>query len=153
MDAQVDLAEAARLCTDLARVKEIGELSALLARAAELLDASGIVLWLVGPDGSALRPVASHGYSDHALARMSALSGRSENAVSVACRTGKLEVVRGGRDKSGAIVAPVVTPGGCVGAVAAEIRHGAETSPSVQAVATIVAAQLASLVTESTTTT
>ena len=83
---------------------------------------------------------------------MKALSGRSENAVSVAFRTGHLEVVRGGRDKPGAIVAPVVTPGGCVGAIAAEIRHGAEASPSVQAVATIVAAQLASLVAEATTT-
>src|SRR5512140_275357 len=98
VDAQVDLAEAARLCTDLARVKEQGELAGLLARAAELLDASGVVLWLAGPDGSALRPAASHGYSDHALARMKALSGRSENAVSVAFRTGHLEVVRGGRD-------------------------------------------------------
>ncbi len=151
LDAQVDLAEAARLCTDLARVKEAGELAGLLARAAELLDASGIVLWIVGPDGSTLRPAASHGYSDHALARMRALSGRSENAVSVAFRTGRLEVVRGGRDRSGAIVAPVVAPGGCVGAMAAEIRHGAEASPSVQAVATIVAAQLASLVAETTT--
>ena len=151
MDAQVDLAEAARLCTDLARVKETGELAGLLGRAAELLDASGIVLWLVGPDGAALRPAASHGYSDQALARMKTLSGRSENAVSVAFRTGRLEVVRGGRDKSGAVVAPVVTPAGCVGAVAAEFRHGAEASPSVQAVATIVAAQLASLVAETAT--
>ncbi len=152
MDAQVDLAEAARLCTDLARVKETGELAGLLARAAELLDASGIVLWIVGPDGSGLRPAASHGYSDHALARMRTLSGRSENAVSAAFRMGRLEVVRGGTGKPGAIVAPVVTPAGCVGAMAAEIRHGAEASPSVQAVATIVAAQLASLVAETTTT-
>ncbi len=153
MVAQVDLDEAARLCTDLARMKEAGELTGLLARAAELLDASGIVLWIVGTDGSELRPAASHGYSDRALARMRALSGRSENAVSVAFRTGKLEVVKGGRDKSGAIVAPIVAPGGCVGAMAAEIRHGAEASPSVQAAATIVAAQLASLVAETTTTT
>jgi hypothetical protein len=153
MDAQVDLAEAARLCTDLARVKETGELTGLLARAAELLDASGIVLWLVAPGGSTLRPAASHGYSDLALARMKTLSGRSANAVSLAFSTGRLEVVRGGTDKPGAIVVPIVTPGGCVGAVAAEIRHGAEASPSVQAVATIVAAQLASLVAETTTTT
>ncbi len=150
VDAQVDLAEAARLCTDLARVREQGELAGLLARAAELLDASGIVLWIVESGGSALRPAASHGYSDHALARMKALSGRSENAVWVAFRSGRLEVVRGGRDRTGAIVAPVVTPDGCVGAVAAEVRHGAETNPSVQAVATIVAAQLASLVAETT---
>lgn len=148
MDTPVDLAEAARLCTDLARVKESGELAGLLSRAAELLDASGLVLWMVGPDGATLRPAASHGYSDHALARMKTLSGRSDNAVSLSYRTGRLEVVRGGRDKPGAVVAPIVTSNGCVGAMAAEVRHGAEASPSVQAVATIVAAQLASFVAE-----
>ena len=150
-DAPVDLAEAARLCSDLARMKDGRELGSLLARAAELLDAAGIVLWIVGPESSALRPAASHGYSDHALARMKTLSGRSENAVSVAFRTGRLEVVRGTRDRPGALVAPVIAADGPVGVMAAEIRHGAETSPSIQAAATIVAAQLASLVVETTT--
>ena len=148
--AQVDLAKAARLCSDLARVRDGGELGGLLARAADVLDAAGIVLWIVGPEGSALRPTASHGYSEYALARMKTLSGRSENAVSVAFRTGQLEVVRGTTDRNGAVVAPVVAAGGCVGAMAAEIRHGAESSPAVQALATIVAAQLASLVAEAT---
>ncbi len=153
IDAQVDLAAAARLCTDLARVREGSEIAGLLERAAELLDAAGIVLWIAGPDGTSLRPAASHGDSDHALARMRALSARLDNAVSIAFHTGRLEVVRGGREKTGAIVAPVIAPGGCVGAMAAEIKHGAETSPSVQAVATILAAQLASLVAETSTTT
>jgi hypothetical protein len=150
IDMAVDLAAAARLCTDLARVKESGELSGLLGRAAELLDASGIVLWMAGPDGSSLRPAASHGYSDHALGRMKTLPTGSDNAVALAYRTGQLEVVQGARGRSGAVVAPIVTPGGCAGAMAAELRHGAEASPSVQAVATIVAAQLASLVADTT---
>jgi hypothetical protein len=151
MDAPVDLAAAARLCGDLARMKDGHELAGLLARAAELLDASGIVLWIADPDGSTLRPAASHGYSDHALARMKTLSGRSDNAVSVAFQTGNPQVVRGSRDKAGAVVAPVIAAGGCVGTMAAEIRHGAEASPSVQAMAAIVAAQLASLVAETST--
>ncbi len=150
-EAEVDLAEAARLCGDLARVKDGGELDALLARAAELLDAAGIVLWIAEPGGTALRPAASHGYSEHALARMKALSGRSEHAVAMAFRSGTLEVVRGTRERPGAVVAPIVTAGGTVGAMAAEIRHGGETSGSVQAVAAILAAQLASLVADTTT--
>ncbi|HEX7486721.1 MAG TPA: hypothetical protein VF332_11245 [Vicinamibacterales bacterium] len=149
-DAQVDLAGAARLCSDLARVKDGSELPGLLARAADLLDASGIVLWIVGPEGTVLRPAASHGYSDHTLAKMKTLSGRSENAVSVAFRTGRMEVVRGGTDRNGAVVTPINASAGCVGAMAAEIRHGAEMNPSVQAVATIIAAQLATLVAETT---
>jgi hypothetical protein len=59
-----------------------------------------------------------------------------------------MEVVGGTKERNGAVVVPVVTVNGCVGAMAAEIRHGAEASPSVQAVATIIAAQLASLVPE-----
>jgi hypothetical protein len=75
----------------------------------------------------------------------------AENAVSVAYRSGRTEVVRGTRDRNGAIVSPVNAAGGCVGAMAAEIRHGAEASPTVQAVAAIISAQLASLVAESST--
>ena len=149
-DAHVDLAAAARLCSDLARVKDAAQLPALLARAAELLDASGIVLWLAGPEGTVIRPAASVGYSDHTLSRMKALSGRSDNAVSVAFREGRMEVVAGTQDRNGAVVVPIVTVAGRSGALAAEIRHGAESSPSVQAVVTIVAAQLASLVADTT---
>jgi hypothetical protein len=152
-ETQVDLAAAARLCSDLARVKDAGHLPALLARAAELLDATGIVLWLAGPDGTVIRPAASVGYSDQTLSRMKALSGRSDNAVSVAFREGRMEVVAGRKDRNGAVVVPIVTVGGHAGALAAEIRHGAESSPSVQAVVTIVAAQLASLVADATATT
>ena len=152
-EAQVDLAAAARLCSDLSRVKDAGQLPALLARAAELLDASGIVLWLAGPEGTVIRPAASVGYSEHTLSRMKALSGRSDNAVSVAFREGRIEVVAGTKDRNGAVVVPIVTVAGRAGALAAEIRHGAESSPSVQAVVTIVAAQLASLVAETATTT
>ncbi len=150
-EAQVDLAAAARLCSDLSRVKDAGQLPALLARAAELLDASGIVLWLAGPEGTVIRPAASVGYSDHTLSRMKALSGRSDNAVSVAFREGRMEVVAGTKERNGAVVVPIVTVGGRAGALAAEIRHGAESSPSVQAVVTIVAAQLASLVADTAT--
>jgi hypothetical protein len=149
-ETPVDLAAAARLCSDLARVKDAAQLPALLARTAELLDASGVVLWLAGPEGTVLRPAASAGYSDHTLSRMKALSGRSDNAVSVAFREGRMEVVAGTEDRTGAVVVPIVTVAGRAGALAAEIRHGAESSPSIQAVVTIIAAQLASLVADTT---
>jgi hypothetical protein len=147
-DAQVDLAETARLCADLARMNDAAELSGLLARAAQLLDASGIVVWMAGPGGTDLRPAASVGYHDHAVARMQRLLDRSDNAVSAAFRAGRLQVVPGGHDRPGAVVAPIVTAGGCAGVMAAEVRHGVESSPSVQAAAAILAAQLASLVAE-----
>jgi hypothetical protein len=147
----VDLVETAKLCGDLAKVKDGAELPAMLARTAEVLDAAGIVIWIAEAGGSVLRPAASHGYSAHTMSKMKALPGKAENAVSVAFSSGRMEVVRGAKDRNGAVVAPINVAGGCVGAMAAEIRHGGETSPAVQSVAAIVAAQLASLVAESTT--
>ena len=44
---------------------------------------------------------------------------------------------------SGAVVAPILSADGCIGALSAEIRSGGETSESVQALASIFAAQLA----------
>jgi hypothetical protein len=47
---------------------------------------------------------------------------------------------------AGAIAAPIVTPAGCVGVMAAEVLHDSERQNMKLAAATIVAAQLATLV-------
>jgi hypothetical protein len=44
---------------------------------------------------------------------------------------------------TGAIVAPLLSPEGCIGALSAEIASGGEASDGVQALAAIFAAQLA----------
>jgi hypothetical protein len=144
---QVDLTAAARLCTDLARVRDTSELQGLLARAAALLDASGVVVWMGGAGADVLWPAFSHGYTPHTLSKMQALPRGGATPVSVAFRTGLMEIVPSGEDStSGAIVAPILTSAGCVGVMAVEIRHGAETSDAEQALAGIIAAQLATLV-------
>jgi GAF domain-containing protein len=68
----------------------------------------------------------------------------ADNAAAAAYRTGALQIVlsRPGA-AGGAVVAPIVSPDGCIGALSAEIAGGGEGSDSVQALATIVAAQLA----------
>ncbi len=144
---RLDLSAAARLCTDLARVRDTSELQGLLARAAALLNASGIVVWMGGSNGDVLWPAFSHGYTPHTLSKMQALPRDGGTPVSVAFRTGLMEVVRASAgDTSGAIVAPILTSSGCVGVMAVEIPHGAETSDAEQAMAGILAAQLATLV-------
>jgi hypothetical protein len=55
-------------------------------------------------------------------------------------------VVHGGDFASGAVVVPLMTPAGCSGALAIELRHGSAQKDPVRAVATIFAAQLARLV-------
>ncbi len=52
----------------------------------------------------------------------------------------------GGTATKGALVAPLLVPDDCVGVMAAEVRAGWESSTDVQATASILAAQLATLV-------
>jgi hypothetical protein len=140
-----DLLAMARLCSDFGRVSQARELPGLLARAAAVLNAAGIIVWVADPADGTLRPALSHGYPAEALARMSKLPRDADNATAEAYRSGQLQTVRGSRTTPGALVAPLLAPAGCVGVMAAEIRAGKEADQHVQALATILAAQLASL--------
>src|SRR5204863_2596281 len=141
------LKAAAQLCTDLGRVSDLDELRGLVARAADVMDASGLVVWLGDAAGGDLRPVIAHGYSNQVLARMPAVPRSADNAAAAAYRVGQLQIVlaRPG-SASGAVAAPLLSSEGCIGTLSAEIRGGGETSDSVQALATIFAAQLAGVI-------
>jgi hypothetical protein len=144
--SDVNLAAAASLCTDFARLRETSELTALLARAADLLNAAGIVVWIDDRASGELRPALSHGYSAHALTRIHGIPKDEDNATARAFRDGALHVVVADGLSNGAIAAPLLTPDGCVGVMAAEIRRGYERRAGVQALAAILAAQLSTLV-------
>lgn len=140
----LDLASVAGLCTDLSRVTTTGALPDLLGRAARVLDASGVVLWIGA--GDQLFPVMGHGYGQDVLARLTPVARDAENAVAAAWRTGQMTVVASpGPAGNGAIVAPLLGLHACLGVLAAEVRHGAEDNPATQAVATMIAAQLATV--------
>jgi hypothetical protein len=135
----------ADLATDFGRVRDLDELTRILARAADLVDASGLMVWMADTPGT-IRPVMAHGYSTQMIARMPPIARSADNAAAKAVRSGTLQIVLsrpGGI--SGAVVAPIMSPDGCIGALSAEIRGGAETSESVQALAAIFAAHLASV--------
>jgi hypothetical protein len=136
----------ADLCTDFGRVRDAGELNGLLERAARLLDAQGIIVWVGDPAGGPLRPMLAHGYPPHTLTKMKSLRRDEDNATSSAYRQSRLEIVRTDGASNGAIAAPLLTAGGCIGVMAAEVRNGAECRPSLQALAGIIAAQIAPLV-------
>ena len=144
------LKAAAELCTELGRVSDLDDLRKLLVRAASALDASGLIIWIGSPAGADLRPVLAHGYSAQTLARMPAVPRSADNAAAAAYRTSALQIVlsRPGAS-SGAVVAPLLSPEGCIGALTAEINDGGETSDAVQAFAEIFAAQLASVLASS----
>ncbi len=142
----VDLAATADLCAELSRLADPAALTGLLARAADLLGAKGLTIWVADPTGSVLYPTAAHGYSPQVLARIGSLRKDDDNATSLAFRTASVQTVKGGGAGAGAIVVPLLAVSGCVGAMAAELAGDRAGNAAVAAVARIVAAQIATLV-------
>jgi hypothetical protein len=138
------LKAAAALCTEIGRVSDSQELRSLIGRAADMLDASGLILWMRTEAGDELRPAVAHGYDPQMIARIPSVPRSANNAAATAYRTATLQIVlsRPGSAK-GAVVAPMVSADGCIGVLSAEIRDGGEASETVQALAAIIAAQLA----------
>jgi hypothetical protein len=142
----IKLDEVALVCTELARVADTRSLPSILERAASVLNASGIVLWIADPDGRELAPIVAHGYSAQLLGRMGTIARDAQNVTAAAFRTGLVQTVSADAVSNGAIAAPLLTPTGIVGVMAAEVKDKGEKQPAMLAAATIVAAQLATLV-------
>ena len=142
----VNLPAAADLCVDLARVSDTEQMPALLERMTQVLDARGIVLWIADPDGRELVPTVAHGYPAASIGRLGTIQRDADNATAAAFRESRVHTVKGDRETNGAVVAPLVTAGGCIGVMAAEVRNQREQRDEVRAVASILAAQLATLI-------
>ena len=142
----LDLGKVASLCTELARVVDTRALPGVLEQTASVLDAHGVVLWIADPDGRELNPVVTHGYPAQLVTRLGTIPRDAPNATAAAFRTALLQTVHADSISNGAIAVPLITPSGCVGVMAAEVRHGGEKQDAKLAAAAIVAAQLAALV-------
>jgi hypothetical protein len=143
----LNLTAAAEVCADLARVLDAGDIPALLSRAAGVLDARGMIVWVADRSGASLYPMFTHGYPSAVILRLGTIGSDANNATAAAWRSGELTAVAGGDGQSGALVTPIVTAEGCVGVLAAEIADGREMRDDVRALATIFSAQLATVVT------
>ena len=144
-DPVPDLRVAAELCTDLCTLTDTSELPELLGRAAALMNASGLIVWVRDSSGHALRPAIGHGYSERTLDRLGSIPEDGKNATAAAYRDARMQLVDHDDTTSGAIAAPLMGAGSCMGVLSAELREGWESSAAVQATAAIVAAQLATL--------
>jgi hypothetical protein len=139
------LAAAAELTVSVARVGDIDGLKPVMARLAEHLDAVGLIVWLEDASTQRLTPIVTHGYPAETLAHLPPIDLDADNATARAWRLAELQVVSGRGSDPGAIVVPMPSSAGCVGVVAAEVRHGREHDPATLALARILAAQLAML--------
>ena len=139
-----DLLSIAGLCTDLSRVSTTEALPDLLARSAAVLDASGLILWV--SVGNRLLPVLGHGYPADAISHLGPVERTDGNAAATAWRTGERVTVGGTQGKAGAIVVPLLGVDVCLGVLACEVPSGREHDPFTQAIAALIAAQLATVV-------
>jgi hypothetical protein len=145
LDSGIDLAGAAELCGDLARVLDERDLPALLGRATTLLGAKGLVLWVVDDTASHLSPSLAYGYPEKVIQRMGALETAADNVTSLAFRTMKVQTIRGAVDGHGAIAVPLLSASGCIGVLSAEMQSD-NGSDARAAIARMIAAQLSTLV-------
>jgi hypothetical protein len=141
-----DLLAAAHLCTELSQVDETRDAAPLLQQAVNILDAVGLIVWLWNPQATELTPALAHGYSDTVLAQLPPVRRDDDNATAAAFRSAQPSVVHGSQRASGALVVPLMTPAGCVGVLAIELKHDGAPRESMRALVTIFAAQLARLV-------
>ncbi len=142
----VPLEDLARICIELAKLEDGATVPAILDRTASALGASGLVVWVVDAERRELKPIAAHGYAPSVLSRMGSLPVDSENVTAAAFRTGLVQTVAAREHQKGALAAPLPAPGGCLGVVSAEMRNGGEKDAARLAAASIVAAQLATVV-------
>ena len=140
------LLSTAQLCGELSRVAEGRQLPSLLERAAKVLDASGIIVWVAEPSRQTLTPAIAYGYDDKIVVRMGNIHRDANNATAAAYRAAEVRTVAGDAFTSGAVIVPLMTSDGCVGVLSAEMKGGCEKDESSQALATIFAAQLATIV-------
>jgi FtsP/CotA-like multicopper oxidase with cupredoxin domain len=133
---------------DLARVMDSRDIPALLGRAANALEASGVVIWVASGDGQSLVPALTHGYSSKVVSRLGSLEVAADNITSACFRSARPQTMAGVGQPgaTSAVAVPLITADGCNGVLAAELRV-AKPPMEVMALARIIAAQFAAMVT------
>ena len=141
----VALDPAAALCTDIARADTAAALDALLGRAAGVLGAAGIVIWLKGPVDE-LVPALVHGYGPDAYFRIGSLPLADDTLTTRAWHSGASQAVAGDQHSRAALAAPMFQGAQPTGVFAVELAGRTEASAEIQALTGILAAQFAGAV-------
>jgi hypothetical protein len=144
--ASSTIASIARLSTTLGCARSQTEVSEGLRELSEIVDASGVVLWLWDSMHRTLYPAVVHGYGGEALAKLPRVDPKGDNAIAAAFNAGHTRVVRGAPGLTGAIAAPLLTPTDSAGVLALEFEHGGEQHHDIRAVIEIITAQLSTLI-------
>src|SRR5687768_12531661 len=141
----VALQEVGEICTDLSALADTGALSGALDRAATVLDASGMIVWIASNDGNSLSPVASHGFDEKMVSRIGRIPRESANLTAAAFRENVPRVSAATLTAPAALAVALCGPTGPVGVLSVELKSGVPADESRVALTTIFGAQLATL--------
>jgi len=139
----IDLNKIVEVCNGLSRLTDVKALPAILADLANVLSASGVIVWLA--EGNQLHAVSAHGYEPATLKEFSPISHSAKNATATAWQSAKLQTVPGDLLMPGAIVAPILGANSCCGVLTIEVQQDCEKDLALRALTEIFAAQLAAI--------
>jgi hypothetical protein len=139
------LLEVSEICSDMSSLADTGALSGALDRAAAALDASGVIVWIASNDGNSLSPVASHGFDQKLVTRIGRIPRDSANLTAAAFRENVPRVSAATPTAPAALAVSLCGPSGSVGVLSAELKPDVPADDARVALATIFAAQLATL--------
>lgn len=143
--ARVDLAPLAAACESLARVSDGAKLPGVLDAVRPTLGARGLAVWLADAAGETLSVAASSGYDPRIVERFPALATTDDTPTSQAFARVAPVRTPPRTTQPAAVAVPIVGARGTTGVLSFEMANGRDASTDVVAAATIVAAQLASL--------
>ena len=139
------ISEVGEICSDLSTLSDVGALTGALGRAAAVLDANGMIVWLASNDGGSLAPVASHGFDQKLVSRIGRVARDSANLTAAAYRDNVSRVSEATADAPAALAVALCGPTGTVGVLSVELKPNVPADEGRLALATIFAAQLATL--------
>lgn len=137
--------ETSEICADLSALSDPGALQGTLARVSALLDATGLIVWIASNDGASLSPVATHGFDATLVARIGKVPRHGANLTAAAFRDNTPKISPPTATAPAALAVAMCGPTGPAGVLSVELKPGQSVDEAKVALASIVAAQLATL--------
>lgn len=137
--------ETSGICADLSALSDPGALQGTLARVSALLDATGLIVWVASNDGASLSPVATHGFDATLVARIGKVPRHGANLTAAAFRDNTPKISPPTATAPAALAVTMCGPTGPAGVLSVELKPGQSVDEAKVVLASIVAAQLATL--------
>ena len=137
--------ETSEICADLSALSDPGALQGTLARVSNLLDATGLIVWVASNDGTSLSPVATHGFDATLVARIGKVPRDGANLTASAFRDNAPKISAPTATGPAALAVAMCGPSGPAGVLSVELKPGQSVDEAKVALASIIAAQLATL--------